>query len=58
MPPILPLEDDEKVRLEPEETIVEREKLIPWKRKNEGLGLKILTPNKLLTRTPILLSQI
>ena len=30
----------------------------PQKRKNEKTGLKILTPNKLLTRLPILLAQI
>ena len=28
------------------------------KRKNKGTGLKILTPNKLLTSFPILLAQI
>ena len=33
-------------------------KLDPPKRKNEGTGLKILTPNKLLTTFPILLAQI
>ena len=54
-----PLEDDEeKVKLEPEETIAERVKLNPRERKNEGKGLKILTPNKLLTKRPILLAQI
>ena len=30
----------------------------PQKRKNEKTGLKILTPNKLLIRLPILLAQI
>ena len=49
-----PLEGDEKL----EETIAERVKLDPRKRKNEETGLKILTPNKLLTRLPILLAQI
>ena len=53
-----PLEGDEEVKLEPEESIAERVKLNPRKRKNEGTGLKILTPNKLLTRLPILLAQI
>ena len=38
--------------------IVKRAKWNPWKRKNTGTGLKILTPNKLLTRLPILLAQI
>ena len=33
-------------------------KLIPRKRKTAGTGLKTLTPNKLLTRLPILLAQI
>ena len=40
----------------PEETISDRVKLNP--QKNEGARLKILTPNKLLTRLPILLAQI
>ena len=49
-----PLEnDEEEVKLKPEETIAKRVKLNPWKRKNGGTGLKILTPNKLLTRFPI-----
>ena len=53
--PLIPaLEGNE----EPEETITERVKLNPWKRKNAGTGLKILTPNKLLTRLSILLAQI
>ena len=52
-----PLEDDEKVKLEPEVTIAERVKLNHRKRKNERTGLEILTPNKLLTRLPILLAQ-
>ena len=42
------LEGDGKVKLDPEETIGERVKLNRRKRKNEGTGLKILTPNKLL----------
>ena len=53
-----PLEGDEVVKLEPEETVSERIKLIPRKRKTRGTGLKILIPNKLLTRLPILLAQI
>ena len=44
-----PLEDDEEVNLEPEETIAEKIKLNPQKRKATRTGLKILTPNKLLT---------
>ena len=52
------LEGDEEVKLEPEEIIVERIKLSLRKRKNTGKGLKILTPNKLLTRLPILLAEI
>ena len=43
---------------EPEETIAERVKLNPRKKKNEGTGLKILTRNKLLNRLPIFLAQI
>ena len=59
LPPIPPLlEGDEEVKLELEETIAERIKLNPRKRKNAGIGLKILTPNKLLTRLSILLAQI
>ena len=45
LPPMPPLEGDE-IKLEPKETIAERVKLNPPKRKNEGTGLKILTPNK------------
>ena len=52
------LEGDEEVKLEPEGIIAERIKLNPRKRGNEGTGLKILTPNKLLTRFLILLAQI
>ena len=52
------LEGDEEVKLEPEETIAERIKLSHRKRKNTETGFKILTPNKLLTRFPILLVQI
>ena len=54
LPPIPALEDDEEVKLEPEETIAERIKL---QRKNIGTGLKILALNKLLARVPILLAQ-
>ena len=43
----LPLEDDEEVKSEPEETSAERIKLNSRKRKTTGL--KILAPNKLLT---------
>ena len=48
--PISVLEGDEEVKLEPERSIAERLKSIPRK-KNEGLGLKILTPNKLFYYT-------
>ena len=47
---------DEEVRLEPEETISENE--ILKKRKITRTVLKILTPNKLLTRLPTLLAQV
>ena len=54
-----PLEGDKEIaRLEPEETIAERAKLNPQERKMVGTGLKILTPNKLLTRLSILLAQV
>ena len=52
--PMPALEVDEEVKLEPEETIAERVKLNPRKRKNEETRFKILTPNKPLTRLPIL----
>ena len=52
------LEGDKEVKLEPEETNAERIKLNPRKRENEETELKILTPNKLLTRLTILLAQI
>ena len=54
LPSMPPLEGDE----EPEQTISERVKLNPRKEKNEGTGLKVLSPNKLSTRLPILLAQI
>ena len=52
-----PLEVDEEVKLEPEETIRAREKLNPRKRINTRAGLKILIPNKLLTRLTALLAK-
>ena len=51
-------EGEEEVKLEPEETIAERIKLSPQKRKSKGTRLKILTSKKLLIRLPILLAQI
>ena len=39
LPSMPPLEDDEEVKLEPEENIDERIKLNPRKGKNEGAGL-------------------
>ena len=42
---MLPLEGDEQVKSEPEETIAEQMKLYPRKRKITETGLKILTPN-------------
>ena len=53
-----PLERDEEVKLEPEETAGKGMKWNPQKRKNAGTKLRILIPNKLLTRLPILLAQI
>ena len=58
LPPMLPLEGDKEVKLEPGEAIAEGMKLNLQKRKTTGTGLKILTPNKLLTRLSILLEQI
>ena len=56
--PMPALEGDEKVKLEPEETIAERVKLNLPKRKKTGTGLNMLIQNKLLTRLPIFLAQI
>ena len=39
-------------------TFAERVKLKPRERKKTETGLKILTPNKILTKLPILLAQI
>ena len=47
-----------EVKSEPGETIAERVKCHHQNRKNIGTGLKNLTPNRLLTRLPILLAQI
>ena len=55
--PMPQLEGDEEVILDPQETITGRVKLIPWKRKKEGTRLKLLIPNKLLIKHPILLAQ-
>ena len=55
--PIPSLECD-KVKFEPQETLAQIVKLNPWKRENEGTGLKMLTTNILLTRLPILSAQI
>ena len=49
--------EKEEMKSEPEETIVERVKLNPRKRKKTGTGLKILSPNKLLPRLSILVAQ-
>ena len=57
MPPLKG--DEEEKKSKPKETISERVKLNPQKRnKITGTGIKILTPNKLLTRPSILLAQI
>ena len=53
-----PLERDEEVKLEPEETTGKGMKWNQKKKKNTGTKLRILIPNKLLTRLPILLAQI
>ena len=54
MPPLI---GEEEIKLGPEETIAERVKLNPRKRKNEETGFKMLTPEKLLTMLPIILAQ-
>ena len=56
--PVPQLKGDEEVILDPQETITGRVKLIPWKRKKEETRLKLLIPNKLLIKRPILLAQI
>ena len=48
-----PMEGDEEVKLEAEKTFAQRVKLNPRKITKIGAGLKIFTPNKLLTRLPI-----
>ena len=55
LPPILPLEDDEEIKLEPEELFDERVKLNPlkWKKNRNSIKNTIL-----LTRLAILLAQI
>ena len=53
-----PLEHNKEVKLEPEETIDEREKLNSRKGKKSRNRVKNITPNKLLTRLPIFLAQI
>ena len=58
IPPIPQLEGDEEVKSESEETIDERIKLNTSKRKITRTELKILTPNNLLTRPPILLAPV
>ena len=58
LPTMPPLVDDEEIKLLAEETIAERIKLNPQKRKNKGTGLKVLTRNKLVARLSLLLAQI
>ena len=59
LPPKPPLERDGiKVKLKPEEIIAEGLKSNSQERKETGTGLKVLTPNKFLTKFPMLLSQI
>ena len=52
------LEGDEEGKLGPEETIAEKVKPNPRKRKEKRTELKIITPNKLLARLSPLLAQI
>ena len=55
---MLALDGDEQVELEPKETIAERIKLNPRKRRATGTRLHNLNTNKLLSRLPILSAQI
>ena len=52
------IEGDKEIKLGPGEVIAQKIELNLRKRINTGTGLKILTPNKLLTRLPILLAQV
>ena len=58
LPPKPTLERDGQVKLKPEEIIAEGLKSNSQERKETGTGLKVLTPNKFLTKFPMLLSQI
>ena len=51
------LEGDGEVELEQIESVPERAKPNHQKNKKEGAGLNILTPNKLITRPQISLTQ-
>ena len=60
LPSMHELEGDAEVKLEPAETIAERIKLKQEQeqKKNTGTELKILAPNKSLTRVPLFLAEI
>ena len=53
-------DNDQYLKLRPEETIAERVKLKAWERKTQKtrLWIKTLTPNKLLTRLSVLSAQV
>ena len=53
-----PLEGNEEVKSEPKETIVERTKLKPQKKKKNRNRIKNLDSKQIITRLPILLPQI
>ena len=55
---MLALDGDEKVELEPKETIAERIKLKPRKRRGTERRLHNFNTNKLLSRLPILSAKI
>ena len=57
LPAMPALEGNDEVKLEQQKTIAVRVKLNSRKKKRRN-RIKILTPNKLLTRLPILLAQI
>ena len=51
-----PLEDNEEVKLEPEETIAERIKLNPWKRKKNKISIKNINSKQAVNQTSNIIS--
>ena len=52
-----PLEDNEEVKLEPEETIAERIKLNPWKRKKNKNSIKNIDSKQAVNQTSNIISS-